>query len=144
MKFYRYLLVATLIFVVNVFGGSDKLVERMQYETSYEKALQAAQKQNKPIVMVVGQEGCPYCNKFESKTLIHKGIDSKVKKDFIPLTILKFKDTYPEKFKPKGVPTVLFIDPKTQEVFYKSFGYKSKREYRIELKNALKLYQENN
>lgn len=142
MKKTKYLLIFLILLSVNLFGGSDRLVERMNYETSYEKALQNAKKANKPLMMVVGQEGCPYCNKFESKTLVHRSVHKRVEKDFIPLTILKFKDTYPEKFKPKGVPTVLFIDPKKEDIFYKSFGYKSKREYKVELKNALEIFNQ--
>ncbi|MEA3354721.1 MAG: thioredoxin family protein [Campylobacterota bacterium] len=142
MKITRYMLLIMMLFSLNLYGGSEKLVEKMSYETSYKKALKKAQELNKPIMMVVGQEGCPYCNKFESKTLTRKAIHAKVEKNFIPLTILKFKDegSYPDKFRPHGVPTVLFIEPKEQKVFYKSFGYKSKREYKAELENALEVY----
>ena len=43
---------------------------------------------------------------------------------YIPISLLKYKDSFPNRFKPKGVPTVLFIEPKEQKVFYRSFGYK--------------------
>ncbi|MEA3289342.1 MAG: thioredoxin family protein [Campylobacterota bacterium] len=142
MKITKYLLLLAMFFSFNLYGASERLEQKMNYEISYQKALEKAQKLNKPIMMVVGQEGCPYCNKFESKTLTRKSIHAEVEKSFIPLTILKFKDegSYPEKFRPNGVPTVLFIEPKEQKVFYKSFGYKSKREYKKELENALEVY----
>ena len=144
MKTNRYILLFLIFFTINLYGGSDKLVKKMNYETSYKKALEKAKESGKPIMMMIGQEGCPYCNKFESKTLITKTIDSKVKKDFIPLTVLKFKDKdkYPPRLSPSGVPTVLFIEPNSQEVFYKSFGYKSKREYKVELKKALNIFNQ--
>lgn len=112
----------------------------MNYEISYEKALEKAQKENKPIMMMIGQTGCPYCNKFELKTLTKEEINDKVSKGFIPLTVLRDKDIFPKEFMPKGVPTVLFIDPKQQTAFYKTFGYKSKREYEMELDKALDIY----
>lgn len=112
----------------------------MHYEVSYEKALQKALKQNKPIMMMIGQTECPYCNKFEQKTLTRDVINDKIQKAFIPLTVLRDKDTYPKQFKDKGVPTVLFIDPKEEKTFYKSFGYKSKRDYKVELDKALDIY----
>jgi thioredoxin-related protein len=141
MKITKYILLFTL-FCFNLYGGSEKLVQKMHYETSYEQTLEKAQKLNKPIMMVIAQEGCPWCNKFEIKTLTKKNIDTIVQKNFIPLTIIREKNNYPEKFRPKGVPTVLFIDPKKEETFYKSFGYKSKREYTIELEKAIDLFKE--
>lgn len=115
----------------------------MKYEVSYEKALKKAITLNKPIMMVVEQQGCPWCNKFEIKTLINDRIDTTVQDNFIPLRIIRELDSYPEKFRPKGVPTVLFIDPKKEDAFYKSFGYKSKREYKVELKKAIDLFNNN-
>ena len=111
----------------------------MHYEISYDKALEKGQKENKPIIMMVEQSGCPYCNKFELKTLTKDEIQSKVIKDFIPLTILRDVDTFPKQFYTKGVPTVLFIESIEQKIFYKSFGYKSKNEYETELDTALSI-----
>lgn len=113
----------------------------MNYEISYEKALEKAQKENKPIMMIVGQSGCPYCNKFELKTLTKDEIHTKVSKDFIPLSVLRDVDTFPKQFYTKGVPTVLFIEPTEQKIFYKSFGYKSKNEYEAELDTALTIFK---
>ena len=69
----------------------------------------------------------------------------KSKKTFLPLTVFKYKDKdkYPAELRPLGVPTVLFIDPKTQNVFYKSFGYKTKSEYKKELSTALEIFNKN-
>ena len=130
----------TIFFSFNLYAGSAKLVEKMNYDVSYEKALQKAIELNKPIMMVIGQEGCPWCNKFEVKTLLNKKISAKVQNSFVPLSIIRELDSYPQRFRPKGVPTVLFIDPKKENAFYKSFGYKSKREYKIELEKALELF----
>lgn len=140
MKITEYILFFLIFFSFNLYGGSEKLVLKMNYEISYEKALNKARDSNKPILMVVGQEGCPWCNKFEIKTLTKKSINDMVQKSFIPLSVIRYKDVYPKKFEPKGVPTVLFIDPNKQEAFYKSFGYKSKREYEIELEKALEIF----
>lgn len=140
MRITKYIVLLTIIFGLNLYGGSEKLTSKVNYEVSYEKALEKAQELNKPIMMVVGQSGCPWCNKFYVKTLTKKAIDTKVQKDFIPLTVLRDKDIFPQQFRPKGVPTVLFIEPKEQTAYYKSFGYKSKREYKIELQNAIETF----
>ncbi|MDB2405510.1 thioredoxin family protein [Arcobacteraceae bacterium] len=142
MKITRYILLFTIFFSFNLYGGSEKLVEKFNYAISYEEALKKAEKSNKPILMVVGQEGCPWCRKFEIKTLTNKTIHKKVQENFIPLSVLRYKDKdkFPKKFQTKGVPTVLFIEPKQQNVFYKSFGYKSKAEYKIELNKAVEIF----
>ncbi len=140
IKVFKYLLLFTFLLSLNLFAGSQRLQKEMNYEVSYEKALEKALKQNKPIMMMIGQTECPYCNKFEVKTLTRKNINIKVQKDFIPLSLLRDKDKFPKQFEAKGVPTVIFIDPKQQKAFYKSFGYKSKRDYKVELEKALEIY----
>ena len=140
MKITNYILLLTILFTFNLYGGSQRLVKKMNYEITYEKALKKAQELNKPILMVVGQEGCPWCMKFEVKTLTKKSINSIIQKNFIPLSVLRYKDLFPKEFEPKGVPTVFFIEPKEQKAFYKSFGYKSKSDYKIELEEALKIF----
>jgi len=145
MQITKYILLFVIVFNFNLYGGSEKLIEKMKYESSYEQALNKAKKLNKPLLMLVGQEGCPWCRKFEIKTLTNKNIDNKVQENFVPLTVLRYKerDSFPKKFHTKGVPTVLFIDPQEEKVFYKSFGYKSKREYKIELDKALEIFHKN-
>jgi thioredoxin-related protein len=135
------MLVATLFICVNLYAGSVKLVEEMKYEVSYEKSLEKAKQSNKPIMMLIGQEYCPWCYKFEYKTLLKKNINAIVQKNFVPLTVLRGKDPFPKKFEQKGVPTVLFIDPQDESIFYKSFGYKSKKEYKIELEKAIEIFK---
>jgi hypothetical protein len=140
MKFINYLLIVSVAFSLNLFAASEKLVEKANYESSYEESIKKAQELNMPVMMVVGQKGCPYCSKFYNKTLTRKSIKNLVHKDFIPLSVLRFTDSFPKRFVTKGVPTVLFLDPKEEKVFYKSFGYKSKGEYKGELKKALEIF----
>jgi len=145
VKTTYYILLLTIFFNFNLYGGSERLVHEMAYENSYNEALAKARKLDKPIMMVFTQEGCPYCYKFEEKTLTVESIDEEVKKYFLPLNVLRYKDKdkYPAELQPLGVPTVLFIDPKTQNVFYRSFGYKSKSEYKTELSKALEIFNKN-
>jgi thioredoxin-related protein len=142
MKTTKYILILTLLFTLNLYGGSQKLIDKMGYETSYKKAIQIAKETNKPVMMMIGQERCPYCMKFEVKTLTKKSLHKVVKANFVPLTTLRYKDegTYPKELMPKGVPTVLFIEPNTQEVFYKSFGHKRKSEFKMELEKAMEIF----
>jgi thioredoxin-related protein len=94
------------------------------------------------MLVVVG-DYCPWCKKFERKTLNSTLIQNQVKKDFIPLIIDKAKDKgkYPPEFYSKLIPTVFFIDPKTQEHVYESLGYSKKTTFAIDMDLALKAYQ---
>lgn len=141
---FRYILVLAIVLSFNLFGAPDKLIKEMNYEASYEVALKKAKESNKPLMMIMEQEGCPWCTKFEAKTLTNSEIHAFVEQNFIPTTFLKFKDKgkYPDKFFIENwSPYVLFVDPKNEETFYKTFGYKSKREYQLELEKALELFK---
>lgn len=143
IKTFRYILLFTIVCSLNLFAGSDRLVNRMNYEVSYEKALKKAQDENKPLMMMMGQKGCPWCNKFEVKTLVNRSIDAQIQQNFVPIAFLKFEDKgkYPDEFFIKNwSPYVLFVDPTDEKPFYKTFGYKSKREYKAELKKALEIF----
>lgn len=140
---FRSVLILAIVLSFNLFAGSDRLVKEMNYEISYEDALKKAQEQNKPLMMMMGQEGCPWCNKFEVKTLTNDSVHEMVIKNFIPITFLKFKDKgkYPDEFFIENwSPYVLFVNPKSEKSFYKTFGYKSKREYQLELEKALEIF----
>jgi len=104
MQLTKYILLFTILLNFNLYGGSEKLVEKMNYETSYEKALAKGKKLNKPLMMVVGIKGCPWCSKFEAKALTRKSIDKIVQKNFIPVSVLKDIDTFPKRFHLKGSP----------------------------------------
>ena len=82
MKTAKYILLIAILFNFKLFGASEKLTQKMAYESSYDEALQKAKIQNKPIMMVFAQEGCPFCYKFEVKTLTKGSIDKEVKKNF--------------------------------------------------------------
>jgi len=70
-------------------------------------------------------------------------IQGQVKKDFIPVIIDKSKDKgrYPAEFYSKLIPTVFFIDPKTQKHFYESLGYSKKVVFAQDMDMALKAYK---
>lgn len=135
MKMTKYLLLITLLFSFNLYGASAKFAKKMGYELTYKQALKKAQDMNKPIMMVISTKTCPWCRKLENQTLKKSMVHNIVSKNFVPVTLNRGDDIYPKQFKAKVVPTVFFIDPKTQKTYYKSFGYKNQQVFKGEPKS---------
>ncbi len=139
----KILLSLLLTFSFALSAQIDKFASKVNYSRDYNSALKTAKEKNKPLMLVVVGDYCPWCKKFERKTLNSSLIQGQVKKDFIPLIIDKSKDKgkYPSEFYAKLVPTIFFINPKTQKHFFKSLGYSDKITFAIDMDLALKSYK---
>lgn len=109
----------------------DDFASEMGYERDYTIALSKAQDQNKTIMLVVVGDTCPWCRKFERKTLSHEVVDMTIKADFIPLIIDRKHDEgkYPDIYNAKRIPTVYFLNPKKETQIYESMGYVKVKDY---------------
>jgi len=93
----------------------------LDYEDNYKTALAKAQKENKPLMLVVVQDPCPYCDRLVENTLE----DARVKKElegFVSVIIDKHDDL-PKQFTGTPVPMVYFIDPRIQRSTYENLGF---------------------
>ena len=111
---------------------------KMQYETSYEKAVQKAKVEKKKVMLLLVTHYCPWCTKFEKRTLSLASIDTAIHNKYVPLILNRQKGKFPKKFDSKRVPTVYFIDPNNESLVYKSVGYRNKKDFTQELKKAEK------
>lgn len=106
-----------------------------------DKITQKAKLENKHIVVFFHMEYCPYCIKFNDKTLNDKKIKGKLQKDyiFVDINIDKedtiifkdFKGTQNQFSKSLNVsffPTVLFVDS-SKNIIYKLKGYKEAKTF---------------
>ncbi|TLP40635.1 thioredoxin family protein [Arcobacter arenosus] len=124
----KYILL--LILLLNgLFASSSEFIEKMNYETIYEKALERAIKENKSIMMIASTKSCPWCRKLERQTLTRDNINNIIQKNFVPLAVDQDLKNYPKKYEVKVVPTVYFINPKDESVIKKVLGYKNKKEF---------------
>ena len=120
------------LFSLSLFGAHiDEFAQNMGYERDYAKALAKAKKESKPLMLVVVGDTCPWCRKFERKTLSQQRIAFDVAQNFIPLIIDRKHDegTYPALYNAPRIPTVYFIDPKEEKYFYESMGYVKLNDY---------------
>jgi thioredoxin-related protein len=138
-KLFLFLVLSSLVFSANI----DHFAKEMQFHRDYKTALSQAKKENKVLMMVVSSDYCPWCRKFENRTLKSPRIKPTLHKDIITLVVdAKYDvDSFPEKFKTKYTPYVFFINPKDENILTQSVGYTKKKEFAETLTNAQILYK---
>ncbi|QOY55527.1 thioredoxin family protein [Candidatus Sulfurimonas marisnigri] len=137
--------ITTLLFITSLLGARiDEFAKEVGYLRDYNSALKIAKKENKMIMLVVVADYCPWCKKFERKTLQSLSISTKIKKDFIPAIVDKYreKEHYPKKYNSSAIPGVFFIDPNTENSIYKSISYVNKKDFSLSIDEALNSYKE--
>lgn len=135
-----------LVFInLSVFAAHiDDYAKEMNFQRDYNTALVQAKKENKILVMVLGADYCPWCRKFERKTLSSKLIKPKLNNEVITLVVdKKFDiDSFPKKFRTNYTPMVFFINPKDESIIEDTVGYMKKKDFLSALNNAQKLYKD--
>ena len=130
---------AVLISLLIVFSlGASEIAEfaqKMSYETDYKVALQKAKETNKEVMFVMVTNYCPWCRKFEKRTLVKEEVNALVHKKYVPLILNREKGEYPKQFFTKRIPVVMFIDPSNEEKVRESLGFKNVKDFVKELEN---------
>jgi len=109
--------------------------QKMSYETDYKAALAKAKDQDKKLMLVMVTNYCPWCRKFEKRTLVKEEVNTLVHKKYVPLILNREKGEFPKKFFTKRIPVVIFIDPSKEEAIHESLGYKNVSDFVKELKS---------
>ena len=138
------LLLVMLIFSLSLFGANvDDFAKEMGFERDYSTALEKAKKGDKPLMMVLGADYCPWCRKFERKTLSSEMVNTYIDKEVITLVVDKKFDiaTFPKEFQTQMTPRVFFINPHTGKDFFQTAGYVKKDVYMKNLQEMQKLYK---
>ena len=130
------------IFIFTLYA-SPEAAKELGYYSDYSTAIAAAKKEDKPLMLVVVTSYCPWCRKFERKSLASKKVAAMVKTMFIPVIVDRNKDaeSFPEKFQTPRIPTVFFVDPKDGKEYWETIGYLSKGEFAEALKDAEILFK---
>jgi thioredoxin-related protein len=123
--------------------ASPQAAQELGYYSDYQKALAIAKKEQKPIMLVVVTSYCPWCRKFERKTLASETIASTVKSGYVPVIVDRNQDaeSFPKQFQTPRIPTVFFVDPKDGTEFWETIGYVKKSEFADALKEAENLFK---
>ena len=129
-KMFLFLAMSVLLFG----DGYKEFAQSMQYETNYEKALGRAKAEGKNLMVLMITNYCPWCAKFEKKTLSDARIDAMVKSNYIPLIINKEEKNFPSFLNAPMVPTTFFVDAKNQKILHESVGFSNKDDFSTLLK----------
>ena len=133
-----------LLMNLTLFGANiDKFANEMGFERDYNAALLKSKKENKILVMVLGADYCPWCRKFESKTLSDETVKLYLNENMVTLIVDKKydKDSFPTKYATDFTPMVFFIDPKNEDIIDKTIGYVKKKDFFKTLNIAQELHK---
>lgn len=117
----------------------DEFAAEMKYLRSYDMAIKTAKEQKKVVMLLVVADYCPWCKKFERKTLKDPAVMAKVNENFVGLVIDKYKDKgkYPEEYNAPLIPAVFFINPKDQKSVFETVAYMKPDEFMESMDYAL-------
>ena len=139
----KYLLVLLTMFSLAFSAQIDKFASDVKYLRDYNEAVKIAKEQDKMVMLVLVGDYCPWCKKFEKKTLKSKEVKEVVDNNFIAVVIDKYKDKgkYPEEFYAPLIPAVYFINPSTETTVLDTVAYMKKNEYIENMEDALGLFE---
>ena len=109
--------------------GYKDFAKEMAYETNYKTALERAKKENKNLMILMVTNYCPWCSKFEKKTLSDKSVDSVIKAKYIPLILNKEEKNFPKYLETPIVPALFFVKPNEEKAFYENVGFSNKTDF---------------
>lgn len=135
-RLFKFTILA-FAFIGQLFAASSEFTSTMKYETNYEIAITKAKKEKKPVMLIISTVSCPWCRKMENQTLKKPDINALIHENFIPVALNRDEDEYPADFKPQYSPTVLFINPNTNDYFDQSIGYKPHQKFLETLHDAI-------
>jgi len=136
------IIIVLFILLSSVYGAKiDEFAKEASYFRDYNSALVIAKKENKILMLVLVADFCPWCKKFERKTLENKSVSSLVDENFIPVIVDNYRDKeyFPKELSTKKLPRVYFINANTQEVINKSNLYVKKNDFLIIINETLKI-----
>lgn len=138
LKFFAFL----TLFCLYVQADSFPFAKNFFYERNWQSALSKAQQKKQPLMVLFVTKTCPWCKKLENQVLSKPAINDFLHKNFTLVLLDKENDTYPASLQVDVVPTLYFVDSKTQKPFDAIVGYKNKNEFFDLIKQTLKNFKE--
>jgi len=119
MKYFVFV----LLFISTLWGA------KFDWSNDYNESLHKAQKEKKPMYVLVTSDKCPWCARFEKKVLGDKKLLEKLEKEYIIVHLTREKNFVPRKFDKKMVPHHYFVDDRG-EITYNHLGYWNKKDFK--------------
>lgn len=121
----------TLLLTCSLFAAEiDEFAKEMNFYRDYDLALQEAKETDRPLMLIIVADYCPWCRKLERRTLASKEIKARLNEVVSVIMDQKYDaNRFPKMFLTPRKPTVFFINSNTGEHFYESIGYVKKDEF---------------
>jgi thioredoxin-related protein len=100
-----------------LFCMSASFAASINWAPSYKAAVERAKKENKPIMLMLSQPGCPSC--IQMKDVVFKNdeiVANEINSNFIPVDVNILKDDWNKKFRAFATPTFYFIDKNENKI----------------------------
>lgn len=128
-------LLILVLFSTLLFSKSYKeFAKETGYETNYKTAIEKAKEEKKDLMFVLITNYCPWCKKFEQRTLSRSDINEKVHKKFVPLILNREEKNFPKQFDSPRIPVVYFVSYKDEKIEKTTVGFKDQKEFSEYLK----------
>ncbi|MEN4053445.1 MULTISPECIES: thioredoxin family protein [Sulfurimonas] len=111
------------------------MATELQWLDNYNVAMEKAKKENKLIYIFISSSTCGWCDKFEKTTLQDENVKKRLKKEFVPVHLVREFDDVPQKFATAPVPRHYFTDSKGN-ILYNSLGYRKVDTFESFMDNA--------
>lgn len=112
----------------------------INWSSNFADAQAKAQKDHKPLLVLITSEQCRWCRKFEATTLQDDEIVGRINSSFTAVHVTRDKSIYPKNLTAKMVPMSYFLDGKGK-VIYSIPGYWGSEDYNSVLDDAIREYK---
>lgn len=130
-------IVLLMVFVLSLWANeASKAAVELGYVNSYSEGIAKAKKEHKLMMFVLVRDGCHWCKKFENETL--KDPDIKKQLDSFVKVLVDKSEPMPEYLQSNFIPTIHFVDPKTQKSVWDIAGFKEPKDFQEDI-NAAKV-----
>ncbi len=82
---------------------------------TYKKALPIAQDENKTVLFMTSIEGCPVCDYMKDIVFEREKVINYLNQNYVVVIRDAEKQTYPNRFYTRDMPTFYFVDPKSEK-----------------------------
>ncbi len=116
------------------------LMAEVVWQPSYRSAKEEAQKQNRPMLVILVSHTCRWCRKLENRTLQNPEVVEYINGHFVPVLVYREDRNFPDFISSSLVPTTFFLTPDEKNIIKPAVGYWEPEDYMSDLVLAVKKF----
>jgi thioredoxin-related protein len=125
------------VFLIVAFLLSSLYAGDIEWQKTYDDALNKAKEQNKLLFVFITSTDCKFCKKLKETTLKDDVIVNNINKDYASVIVFKDDGSYPAKLEAQATPMLYFLD-KDENIIDYSLGYWNAFDFKFILKDVKK------